>query len=290
MYNTGTLVMATILKRIFKRYLRAKGLQITQTRFDLDSFFVSNAARTRLIGDTARVVGNYMEQQRVFPIAPSIDFKDTVEEFFTLYLANPAKASGGGCGFNSLLWIYALLRGFDPRLVVESGSYAGGSAWVMRRAAPGAEIHCFDPDLSRLVIRDDTITFHEHDWASFPFRNPDPTRSVCFFDDHCDQVSRLLEAHAFGFRYLIFDDNTPFNFLYLARSGVATLEFLFDHRLTTDESIEWSMLGNRVSYVPNIAQFNQARAVIKRYERVPCLHWTNGFAYMTPLTLVALHT
>ena len=66
------------------------------------------------------------------------------------------------------------------------------------------------------------------------------------------------------------------------------IDMLFDERFTDGELIEWSILGERRSYLPDFSRFDEARKLIEQYVKVPCLHTINGFSYMTPLTLVAL--
>lgn len=291
-YDPHSLFVPVTMKRLFtraiRRYLNSRNLEIGLRRYDLDSFFITESLRQRVVADTAEVVRRYMNEEHIFPVFSQFEVKNTVERFFSIYPDNPAKTISGGCGFNSLLWLYTIVQSLDPELIAESGSYKGGSAWILQRAAPNAKIHSFDLDLSRLLVKAKSINFHEQDWTTYSFKDIDPHRSLIFFDDHCDQVSRLLEANEKGFKYLIFDDNTPLNFLCLARSGVATLDMLFDERLSEGDVIEWSMLGERCSYNPNFSQFEEARRMIRQYLKVPCLHSTNGFAHMTPLTLVVL--
>lgn len=280
--------MKKFLVRTIRKYLGTKGLQITRKRYDVDSFFIDEKYKNRLISDTAEVVSLYMENENIFPVSTKLDIGRTVTEFFELFPDSPAKTRNGGCGFNALLWLYTVTKAFNPRYIMESGSFEGGSAWIFRRAAPLAEIHCFDLDLSRFLFKDDSIHLHENDWTAHDFHGINPRHCICFFDDHVDQVKRLLEAHERGFRYLIFDDNTPVNFQYLATDGGATLDFINDKDLVDGELIEWVMLGTKYSYRPDKVAYEKARNLIREIRKVPSLHWKNGFVHGTPLTFVVL--
>jgi hypothetical protein len=194
----------------------------------------------------------------------------------------------GGLGFNGLLWLFSIVRSFSPKMVVESGTFLGGSAWTIRKASPSAIIHSFDVDLSNLLVTDRSILFHEMDWNESNIESEDPDSSLCFFDDHVDQIKRLFEAQERGFKYAIFDDNTPVNCTYLATHGVPTLDFVYDERIDDGDILEWSMLRKRYSYKIDKSYLESARVIIKKIVKVPSLRLVNGCADGYPLTLVEI--
>jgi hypothetical protein len=57
-----------------------------------------------------------------------------------------------------------------------------------------------------LEYRDNSIHYHEHDWADRPLNININKNHLCYFDDHISQAQRLNEAKRFGFNRIIFDD------------------------------------------------------------------------------------
>jgi hypothetical protein len=153
-----------------------------------------------------------------------------------------------------------------------------------------AQIYSFDIDLSHLEYKDNSIQYHQKDWSTFTFASIDPENTVCFFDDHVDQVKRLFECQERGFRNLIFDDNTPLEWLHLAAHGAPMLDFLFCDSLTDGDDIIWNRRGKVYSYRVDAKYLSRARGYIQNYAKfpVPELCSINGYSYGNPLTAVAL--
>ena len=277
-------------KRFVRRQLAKRGLEVRSLRYDFDSHFISARHHGRIIDETIEVVQEFLIHQHIFPIREEFDPGETIREFLERYAENPVKTSagGGGCGFNAQLFLFVITRALNPILIVESGTYLGGSAWLFRKSAEDAELLTFDVDHSNLLLRDPSVSFHESDWSSYSFGTVDPDRSMCFFDDHQNQIRRVLEARDKGFRYLIFDDNAPVNWLYLAGAGAPTIDFLSDPGLEPEEEFHWRMLGQMHRYRVNRAEFEEARKAIKAIVKVPELHRITGCAYQLPLTLVEI--
>ena len=91
-----------------------------------------------------------------------------VADFFPLYESRPVVNNTGGGLFNDSLCLYLVARLLAPRLIVESGSYQGHSAWLLRRACPAAEILSFDVDSSQLRHREPDVAYREGDWSGHP--------------------------------------------------------------------------------------------------------------------------
>jgi hypothetical protein len=212
-----------------------------------------------------------------------------IEDFFALYPNRPVADNKGGSLFNDCLWLYVLARIFAPRLIVESGVYKGQTSWLFRQACPNAEIHSFDVDLSALVYRDPSITYHQRDWSEAPFPRVDSRTSLAFFDDHINQARRLREAYDSGFRLLLFDDNLPAHNLY-ATGGppVPTLEMIRDPDLPTETEISWVRRGRTYRYVPRREDEYGARTLIDRYAVLPDLSPVTRYNPGGTLTAVTL--
>ena len=80
-----------------------------------------------------------------------------IYEFFELKKRSPVMSDSGVTNDTTLIWLYALTKFIDPEIIVESGVYLGKSLWMLRQAAPNAEIHAYDISLKQLRFTDDTI-------------------------------------------------------------------------------------------------------------------------------------
>jgi hypothetical protein len=128
--------------------------------------------------------------------------------------------NNNGMAPDTAFYLYYWVRELEPKFIVESGTWRGFSTWVMRQAAPEAEIisldpifslgHCIDPskigasywpaDLERMGT--------DFSCCGFEFvRKPQP--SLVLFDDHQNKIHRLQQAIQKGFQHIIFDDNLP---------------------------------------------------------------------------------
>jgi hypothetical protein len=213
-----------------------------------------------------------------------------VDEFFETYPTRPVGENVGGSRFHNCFWLHLVLRSLDPALIVESGVWKGQTSWLFREACPAATIHSFDVTFRNLVHRDPSITYHEHDWGGFHFDAVDPARSLCFFDDHIDQAKRVREAHAKGFRTLLFDDNSPVHRIYsFGYPAAPTIDMLFDQNLEPGEVIEWTWKGEPRRWVYDAEEARAARALIARYEVFPDVSaLTNYHGMHTFLSFVRL--
>ena len=120
----------------------------------------------------------------------------------------------------------------QPDLVIDSGTFRGASAWAF--SATGAKVHSFDIDLSRLARTSDHVTYSQRDWTQFDWKDFDFSRTLIYFDDHLDQVRRLIEAAQRGIPLAIFDDDLPVTSVApMAHGGAALpkIEFVLDDGL-----------------------------------------------------------
>ena len=172
-----------------------------------------------------------------------------VQEFQDLYDRRPLTSNKGGMQFNDSLCLYLVARILAPAFVLESGSFQGHSAWLLRQALPHADILSCDIDLGQLRHRAEGVTFHEGDWVGAVLPKIDPRRSLAWFDDHTDHCRRLAEAQARGFRHVLLDDNFPAENLY-ATGGppVPTLAMALDPELTDGEELVWRRRGKTYCY------------------------------------------
>lgn len=209
---------------------------------------------------------------------PGADALDqTVREFWDLIPACPVRQKHGGNGFNGGLQVYAIVRALQPTAIIESGVFRGLTTWLMRQAAPEAEILCFDPDLDHLHYRDAKARYSRQDWSTADLSGLDPGGTLAFFDDHIAQGRRILEAAERGITRLLFDDNAAAHRVH-SHGGPAfpTLSMVLDE--ASEEPIRWRRNGREFVYRPDQALLAQIRALILRAHDFDDLHAATGYS------------
>ncbi|MBM4107090.1 MAG: hypothetical protein FJ257_12575 [Phycisphaerae bacterium] len=137
------------------------------------------------------------------------DFLPLVDEFLDLYPGRPVRANAGGMGINHCFGLFAVLRSRSPQLVVESGVWKGQSTWIIEQAVPAASIVCIDPRPDLREYSSKSAEYRTEDFAGIDWSQYPTSDAVCFFDDHQNEYSRLMELRWWGFRSAIFEDNFP---------------------------------------------------------------------------------
>lgn len=128
-------------------------------------------------------------------------------EFKQVFAAHPlAKPKTGCISACEAFWLYCLVRVVRPMVVIESGTFEGFSLYFLRRAAPEAEIHAFDPFIKPKHVPAG-VRHHRCDWTRYRFNGLPAERTLAFFDDHVNQGHRLVQALRRGIRHTIFHDN-----------------------------------------------------------------------------------
>jgi hypothetical protein len=204
----------------------------------------------------------------------AVDEMQIVKDFTRIYENRPLVVNHHGGGFNNQFWLYVACRAIAPELVVESGVWRGQSTWVLRQAAPRAELHCFDLSFAERLYRDPTAHYHEHDWEGFDFDDVDPERSLVFFDDHQNQAKRICEAHDRGFRHIVFDDNLPASQMH-KEDGISlfpTVDMLFDERLAPGEELCWWAGGKEFRAIHDPGELRQAKGLVASWGNFPSAH------------------
>ncbi len=132
---------------------------------------------------------------------------ESVHVFEDIYNSRPIMDNSGGMGFDHSWATWHLLKMLQPKYIVESGVWKGHSTWLIEKACPEASIACFDPNLNRIQFRSNNAEYFSHDFSEHNWAKIDTNDGLCFFDDHQNSYTRLMQAKWFGFNRVIFEDN-----------------------------------------------------------------------------------
>lgn len=217
------------------------------------------------------------------------DVRTAIEELLALYPERPVRDNKGGQQLDGSLLVFAIARLLRPRLIVESGVWKGHTTWLLRQAAPKAEIHAFDLSFEQREWLDPETRYHQRDWSEVALAAPEGSAALCFFDDHVSQARRLAEAHARGFRVLLLDDNLPAHQLYLTGvPPVPTLDMLRDPAVGYGENFAWLRNGKPRRYLHTREEESGATALVADYRPLPDLHFLTRRPPHRCLTFVTL--
>jgi hypothetical protein len=137
---------------------------------------------------------------------------------------------------------------------------------------------------SRLKLKVPTVNYIQSDWMGIDLSSCDPSRGLCYFDDHIDQAKRLIEAGSRHIPTAIFDDDFPVTaFAPMAHEGqsLPKVEFVLDVRLREEQEIRWLDRGVQYSWRSDGVYLDRAKSVIKSTERLPNTSLITGI-HQTP--------
>jgi TDG/mug DNA glycosylase family protein len=221
----------------------------------------------RIVEDTATA---FLTGPGAFLGVEALGLDALVDDFFAAYAERPVQDNEGGTKFADSFWLYALGRLIAPEMIVESGVHRGHSSWLLRLGSPRAAMHCFDVSFRSVVWRDADAAYHEDDWMTADLDAQG--HALCYFDDHISHAQRVIEAHARGFRTLLFDDEFAAHHLHATgHPPLPTLAMIFDDALEDGEEITWHRHGKPKSWTVDLGVHRAARDLIADYAKTPDL-------------------
>lgn len=148
----------------------------------------------------------------------SSDLKASVSEFAKLYNERPIKDNKGGVNVNHAFALWFSVKQVRPTHIIESGVNKGQTTWLLRQAAPDAQIFSLDPlPQSNLVFKDHSPKTKYLMGSSFKdlariqwdelIGEKDRASTFVMLDDHQSSVKRVAQLLKFGFVHLYYDDN-----------------------------------------------------------------------------------
>ena len=114
--------------------------------------------------------------------------------------------------------LWCIIRHLQPKQIIESGVWSGLGTWMLRQAAPDAQLILIDPKLQAHMHyvdrKNDTIHLTNKNFRDLStFRNwhdikfHDLEKTLVFVDDHHTPMKRIPHARRMGFKHMIFEDN-----------------------------------------------------------------------------------
>ncbi len=268
--------------------LAGVGFQLVRVDQDLESRLYGLRWESVLFKALSTEISIWLKSQTTIPGLRSFDVETEVSGFYHDWIQSPFRQPFGGSRFNNALWLDIIAKAYAPEVIIDSGTFQGASAWALSRGAPDAQVFSFDIDLSNLLWRSDRVTFREQDWASMGRMHR--KRSLVYFDDHVDQVRRLLEASKLGVSVAIFDDDFAVtSFASMAHDGASLpkVEFILDETLADGEELTWIAKGKLRRWLVDRSYLDRAKKTIKATERLPNLSMITGI-WQTPYRICTL--
>jgi hypothetical protein len=280
--------VSRMLFRALNRVLAKADFRLQPVARDFDIRLDQPELMERMFSEFGAVVDDWFAHQNLFRIVKPLKAAEELPAFYSSYLKSPFREQGGGSRFNNLAWLYLIARAMQPRVVIDSGTYRGASAWAFALSVPDAAIYSFDIDLSQLACKVASVRYEQRDWTAFNWEGVDLPNALAYFDDHLDQARRLIEASAHGIPLAIFDDDYPVTSLTGRGHGVYAfpkIEYVLDEKIRSLREISWIRPGGRESFPVNAAYLDKARALIAATDRLPDSSLITGI-YQTPYRIV----
>jgi hypothetical protein len=277
------------LYRALNRALAKANLQIQPVTRDFDARLDQPEQIERMFRDFGAIADDWFAHQSLIRIDTTLKAADQLPAFYSAYLGSPFREQGGGSRFNNLAWLYLIARAMRPGVVIDSGTFRGGSAWAFALAVPEAAIYSFDVDLSQLAHKAAGVRYEERDWTAHDWERVDLSNTLAYFDDHLDQARRLIEASARGIGVAIFDDDYPVTST-MGRGGrkdfaFPKIEYVLDDEIRNFREISWINRKGRSSFPIDVAYLDKARARIAATDRLPDTSLVTGI-HQTPYRIV----
>jgi len=257
------------LYRFLNRHVLPRhGLVLRKYSTDGDDATETPALLARQAGRAGGLLAEWARAAGFADPPAAAELADWIGEFRDLYAARPVPENKGGAGFNSSLCLWLTARLARPAAIIESGTFQGHSAWLLRQAAPQAEVLTFDTVPENLRHRTPGVRYCTGDWSEpgAPRPTAAPAETLLFFDDHVSHARRIREAQAQGYRLALMDDDLPADALYATGWPPApTVSMLFDPDMEAGQEVVWRRNGRRHRIEVTAADLAAAALVTGRH-------------------------
>lgn len=241
---------------------------------------------------TAMIAARFQETLDANPWIPNrsaLPLGPVIDRYREIYDARPVRDNAGGSKFESGLWIFIIGQLLQPRVIIESGTHKGHSAWLWRQAAPAADISTFDVSHDHLEHRVDDVVYTEQDWMAAPLGIDDTENTLVFFDDHISHARRIMEAVDRGAKWVMLDDNfASYQIHATGTPPVPTGAMIFEEELGDGEDIRWVRNGKSYSHIYSADLAEKVRGYVINYTRLPSAFDITRYRPHANMTLLEL--
>lgn len=144
------------------------------------------------------------------------ELKAAIPEFSKVYAQRPFAVNKGGMNVNNAFSLWFTVMQLQPKHIIESGVHHGQTTWLLRQAAPEAQIYSLDPvdvrqyfdanNKTQYFVGDKFQDLADMDWDSL-IPKIDRADTLVMLDDHMSSVRRSKELLKSGFVHAWYDDN-----------------------------------------------------------------------------------
>eukprot|EP01068_Selenidium_serpulae_P017076 Selendium_serpulae@DN6345_c1_g1_i6.p1 len=134
--------------------------------------------------------------------------------FKEVFRKSPRQQNTFGTQIPDQTALWCFLRHFRPKHIIESGALNGLGTWLIRQAAPEAQLTVISPEHPAIWVdsHEDTVYYTDKRFRDISelqdeLRHLEKENTIVFFDDHQSHSKRLKEMRAMGFKNILFDDN-----------------------------------------------------------------------------------
>lgn len=279
-----------MIGRAANRSLSTFGLQLGYLQYDFDDKPLDEETQNELVRRLAKSYDEWVAGQEIFLPVITYDTTSAVRLFFESWLETPFREQQGGSRFNNLLWLHLIAKSMNPDLIIDSGTFRGASAWALSSGSATARVFSFDVSLVHLALKVPGVHYIEADWSTVSLAAHAGNRILAYFDDHVDQIRRLIESQERSCNVVIFDDDFPVtSYFAMAPSPrvLPKIEFALDDRLRDGQLLRWRGGGAEHCYRIDRSYLERGRSCIAATERLPNTSLITG-VHQTPYRIVGV--
>jgi hypothetical protein len=212
------------------------------------------------------------------------DQKKYLDEFLELYLNRPIQDNTGGMKSAHMFNAWYVLKKLQPEIIIESGVWKGQGTWFFHQASPTSDIISIDPNPRYRQITIPKSKYITEDFIQINWNQIlDTSKAFIFFDDHQSCLPRLKHSHDHGFKYMMFEDNYPYD----QGDCYSPKKILSQKRYIIDKD------SNRQWFEPSDLDYNLIQTMVDIYQEMPPLftdtitRWgCSADTYETPMPLL----
>lgn len=189
----------------------------------------------------------------------SEDMKSFIDEFYSLYESRPIKDNNGGMKSAHMFSAWYVIKKIKPKYLIESGVWKGLGTWFFEQASPTTKIISIDPSPNFRIYTSPNVSYRTEDFLVTDWNFLPKEETLIFFDDHQNFLDRFKHAKKLGFKYLMTEDNYPFQQgdCYTPKKILSNKDYIID------------LAGKKTWYKKNDEDFEYFTNNLEFYQEMP---------------------